>query len=207
MSQNDRAEISTDCYAHLFDSIPRGWFAVASILENLLGCIKTQNEKITKVYLRSGNAACYHCSPLIAAINGISKRTGVNICRYDFSEAQSGKDICDRRTAPMKIHAKRYGNEGHDITTARELKKALESYGGIQDTHVYTAEVDFQQQTLKKCSIPDINMFNNFRFEDDGVRTWLGYNIGEEKFVSYNSLQQTASPQQEATNLMVCFKK
>lgn len=107
----------------------------------------------------------------------------------------------------MKIHAKRYGNEGHDITTARELKIALESYGGIQDTHVYTAEVDFQQQTLKKCSIPDINMFNNFRFEDDGVRTWLGYNIGEEKFVSYNSLQQTASPQQEATNLMVCFKK
>lgn len=42
----------------------------------------------------------------------------------------------------MKIHAKRYGNEGHDITTARELKIALESYGGIQDTHVYTAEVD-----------------------------------------------------------------
>lgn len=37
LSQNDRAEISTDCYAHLFDSIPQGWFAVASILENLLG--------------------------------------------------------------------------------------------------------------------------------------------------------------------------
>lgn len=35
----------------------------------------------------------------------------------------------------MKIHAKRYGNEGHDITTARELKIALENYGGIKDTH------------------------------------------------------------------------
>ena len=50
----------------------------------------------------------------------------------------------------MKIHAKRYGNEGHNITTSEELKTALESYDGIQDTFVYTAEVDFKQQILKK---------------------------------------------------------
>lgn len=107
----------------------------------------------------------------------------------------------------MKIHAKRNGNEGPVITTAGDMKIALKSYGGMQDTHVHTAEVDFQQQTLNKCSIPDKNMFSNFRFEDDGVQMLLGYNIGERKLVSYNSLQLTASSQQGATNLMVCFKK
>ncbi|XP_056015081.1 uncharacterized protein LOC130052907 [Ostrea edulis] len=200
LSRNERSQISTDCYVHLFNSIPQGWFAVASILENVLHCIKIQNDKITKVYLRSDNAACYHCSPLIASIHGISERTGINICRYDFSEAQSGKDICDRRTAPMKIHAKRFGNEGHDITTAEELKIVLESYGGIQDSHVYTAEVNFDHQNVKKCSIPGINMFNNFKFEDTGIRMWLGYGIGEGKFVSYNSLSSTS---QGDTNLTI----
>ena len=203
LSLDDRSQKSTDCHVHLFNSVPQGWFAVASILENLLVCIKMQNEKITKVYLRSDNAACYHCSPLIAAIHGISERTGVRICRYDFSEAQSGKDICDRRTAPLKIHAKRYGNEGYNITTSEELKTALESYGGIQDTFVYTAEVDFKQQILKKCSIPGINMFNNFQFEDGGIRMWLGYNVGEGKFVAYSSVRETATQQQGDTSLKV----
>ena len=103
----------------------------------------------------------------------------------------------------MKIHAKRYGNEGHDITTAEELKTALESYGGIQDTFVYTAEVDFKQQILKKCSIPGINMFNNFQFEDGGIRMWLGDNVGEGKFVAYSSVRETATQQQGDTSLKV----
>ena len=43
LSLNDRSRISRDCHVHLFNSVPQGWFAVASILENLLVCIKTQN--------------------------------------------------------------------------------------------------------------------------------------------------------------------
>ena len=38
------------------------------------------------------------------------------------------KDICDRRTAPLKIHTKRYDNEGNDITSAEEFK---DSYGEL----------------------------------------------------------------------------
>ena len=36
LSLDDRSQISTDCHVHLFNSVPQGWFAVASILENLL---------------------------------------------------------------------------------------------------------------------------------------------------------------------------
>ncbi|XP_062594990.1 uncharacterized protein LOC134256359 [Saccostrea cucullata] len=103
----------------------------------------------------------------------------------------------------MKIHVKRYGNEGHDITTAEELKVALESFGGIQDTHVYTAEIDFDCQNMNKCSIPEINLYNNFQFEETGIRMWLGYNIGEGKFIPYKTIHGTANSQQGDTNLVI----
>ena len=32
--------------------------------------------------------------------------------RYDFSDPQAGKDVCDRRTAALKAHMRRYINEG-----------------------------------------------------------------------------------------------
>ena len=203
LSQSDNDRISTDSYAHLFDSVPQGWFAVASIIESLLHNIKINNSKVSKAYLRSDNAGCYHCGPLLAALPGISNRTGIQVCRYDFSEAQSGKDICDRRTAPMKIHAKRYGNEGHNITTAEELKIALESQGGIQNIRVYTSDVDFNKQTMTKCSIPNINQLNNFTFEENGMRMWLAYNIGGGRLITYQELDRISNAKQEETDLKV----
>ena len=48
---------------------------------------------------------------------------------------------------------------------------------------------------LNNISIPGINMFNNFQFEDGGIRMRLGYNVGEGKFVAYSSVQETATRQ------------
>ena len=44
---------------------------------------------------------------------------------YDFSEAQSGKDVCDRIISPMKGALRRYCNEGHDIMTASGMHEAF----------------------------------------------------------------------------------
>ncbi|XP_062571122.1 uncharacterized protein LOC134233147 [Saccostrea cucullata] len=195
----EKDHLKKDCFVHLLDSAPQTWFSVASILEHLLFTVKDQNESLKCAYLKSDNARCYHCGPLISAIPDISRRTGIKVCRYDFSEAQSGKDICDRRIAPLKIHMKRYGNEGHNITTGEEMKEALESYGGVKDTHVYLAEVDFDQQTMQKCPIPFINNFNNFCYEEDGLRMWQAYNVGEGKFISTGELNRKMIGKQDDT--------
>ena len=63
-------------YAHIFDSVKQDWFAVASVLENLLSTLKKQLPKIKTVFLRSDNAGCYHCGNLWLALHGISERTG-----------------------------------------------------------------------------------------------------------------------------------
>ena len=59
----------------------------------------------------------------ITMAHEVAKNAGVNLIRYDFSEPQAEKDICNRKTAPMKAHIKRFVNENL-VTTAEEMKKA-----------------------------------------------------------------------------------
>ena len=63
------------------------WYAVASILEDLLFKFKSTHPSISQVYLRSLEAGCYHNNFLIAAIPSIGEfeRTGISVRRLDHS--------------------------------------------------------------------------------------------------------------------------
>lgn len=124
----DTDDISVQCYVHLFDSCTQNWFAVDSILEHVLNMMKERDSSINETFIRSDNGGCYKCAPLLISIPGISLRTGVNIKRYDFSDAQEGKAIFDRRIVPIKQHIKAYANEGNNVRTASDMKKAIESF-------------------------------------------------------------------------------
>ena len=114
------------------------WYTVANIIENLLKTSKKDNTNIEKVFLRSDNAGCYDNAHLLLALPSISESVGLKhrgrteICRFDFSDAQSGKDICDQKILPMKSHMKFWVNDKHDITNAEQMKEALDSHGGIK---------------------------------------------------------------------------
>jgi len=64
---------------------------------------------------------------VLLSLPNIGDRTGVKITRYDFSEPQEGRDICDRRIAALKSHMQRFINEGNDVKTASDMKAAIES--------------------------------------------------------------------------------
>ncbi|KAK3752532.1 hypothetical protein QZH41_016311, partial [Actinostola sp. cb2023] len=98
-------------YAHLFNLCQQDWFAVCSVIEKILEVIKSQKPHVKQVFLRSDEAGCYHNSSLIAAIQDVSKRVGINVLRYDYSEPQYGNDVCDRILCPMKSCIRRYCNE------------------------------------------------------------------------------------------------
>ena len=51
---------------------------------------------IKKVHLRSGKAGCHYNSSLLATFRGVGSRQRIDVVRYNFSEPQHGKDICDR---------------------------------------------------------------------------------------------------------------
>lgn len=112
-------------YAHLFDACQQDWCAVCSVAEHTLQEIKRRKPHVSKIYLRSDKAGCYHNNFLIAAVKDFGQRIGIHVCRYDYLEPQYGKDVCDRILCPMKSCIRRFCDEGHDILTAADMKRAL----------------------------------------------------------------------------------
>ena len=123
---------------------------MVSITENTLTTLKALKPNLSQVYLRSDNAGCYHCGYILLSLPSIGDRTGVKITRYDFSEPQAGKDICDRWVAGLKSHMRRFLNEGNDIKTASDMKTAFESYGGVKGCYAAVCQVQPSAQTMTK---------------------------------------------------------
>ncbi|KXJ05912.1 hypothetical protein AC249_AIPGENE28663 [Exaiptasia diaphana] len=121
-------KFEVECFVHILNSCTQDSYAIASIFDHLFRTIKAEYPSINKAYLRSDNAGCYHNGPLLLCLDKIGESTGITPIRYDFSDPQAGKDICDRKIAPMKAHIRRFVNEGNDVVTAEDMKRALESY-------------------------------------------------------------------------------
>ena len=155
--------------ALLFDACQQDWFAVCSIVESTLREIETQKPHITRVYQRSNEAGCHHNYSLVAAARGISKRIGLEVYRYDFSEPQYGKDVCDRILCPMKTCIRRFCNEGHDILLAGDMRRAL-SGKPMKGTSACVCEVDEAKITLEVNKIDGFSKLHNLQFEEKGIR-------------------------------------
>ena len=56
----------------------------------------------------------------------------------------------------MKTHMLRWVNEGHDITTAEEMKIALESHEGVRGCRFAVVEIDNSTQNSQVKKIPGI---------------------------------------------------
>ena len=173
-------------FAHLFDTCRQDWFAVSSIIENILGVINTQKTHVTQVYLRSDEVGCYHNNSLITAARDIDQRVGITVCRYDFSEPQYGMDVCDRILCPMKTYIRRYCNEGHDILTAADMRRAL-SERPVKGTSACVCVVD-ETKTLEVSKIEGFSKLHNIQFEEKGIRVWRRYGVGRGKEVSFEEL-------------------
>jgi hypothetical protein len=64
---------------------------------------------------------------IIGSISYLAKKNGQNLKRYDFSEAQAGKDICDRKISPIKRAIQDYVCNGNDVLNANEGSNRIKS--------------------------------------------------------------------------------
>ena len=146
--------------------------------------LKSSYSNLTDAFLRSDNAGCYHNVFLILSLPSVGERTGIRILWYDLSDPQAGKDICDCRIATLKSHMRQFINEGNDINTAKDMKVAFESYGGVKGCYATVAEIQDSFQTMTKHSMTGIQAMINFLFEPAGLqRAWKTYNEGTGKFL------------------------
>ncbi|VDI78538.1 Hypothetical predicted protein, partial [Mytilus galloprovincialis] len=123
----DKFDVQT--FVHILQLGTQGWFSVAHILTDLLNQLSVRTT-VNEVFLKSDNAGCYHCAPLLSFIQHLNSYSPIKVLQYNFSEAQSGKDICDAKTAHCKMHMIRYSGEGHDIVTPQDMRAALHANGG-----------------------------------------------------------------------------
>ena len=184
-------------YAHLLDSCSQDWYAVASILENLLENVKVHFPEVKTVFLRSDEAGCYKSNNLVAAVKDIGHRVGITVEGYDYSEPQQGKDICDRVLCPMKAAIRRYCAEGHDILNASDMRNALKERP-VKGTTAAVGILDTSSQNLKVNKIKYFSELHNFRYEKTGLRMWKAYDVGPGKLISWDSFYVT---HQETTNI------
>jgi hypothetical protein len=164
-------------YVHLFDSCTQNWYAVASIIENLLLTIKSNMPLVSKAYIRSDEARCYHNNLLIASLPDIGKRVGISVQSYDFSEPQQGKDICDQIISPLKSSIRRYCNEGHKILSATDMHTAL-NHHVVKGTCSSVNEVNKSIEQLISHKIPHFNSYHNFTYDNDGVTVCRAFGVG-----------------------------
>ncbi|KAK3737882.1 hypothetical protein QZH41_003161 [Actinostola sp. cb2023] len=122
-----------------------------------------------------------------SALRDVSKRTRVTISRLDHSEAQHGKDICDRILCPMKAAIRTFSNECHDIVNARDMQTALDERP-VKGTTAAVCSVNEAGKTVEVKKIDGFSKYHNFSFEKDGVRVWRCYGIGRGKLVPYKRL-------------------
>ena len=186
--------LEVTCYVHLINSCRQDWFAVLSILENLLYTTKLRNPEIKKAYLKSDEAGCYHNSKLVSSFRELGHRQEIEIVRYDHSEPQSGKDVCDRILCPLKSSIRRYCNERHDICSAQDMHTALKERP-VKGTTAMVCSIQEQNTTLEINKIPNYSTLHNFDFTQEGLRVWKAFNVGPGKFIPWGDI--VTSPQRK----------
>jgi hypothetical protein len=188
VSRNEKREAyEVVSYVHLFDQCTQDWFAVTSIIENLLAHLKSENPQLQQVYLRSDEAGCYHSNFLIAAVKDIGLRVGVTVAGYHFSEPQCGKDICDRILCPLKSSIRTYCNEGNNVLSASDMKKALQQHP-VKGTMSCVTVIDESKKSLHINKLEEFNSYHNFHYNNHGVRVWKCYEIGRGKVYDYDDI-------------------
>ena len=169
---------------------------MASITQNTLSTLRKLYPELTGGYFRSDNAGCYHGGYLLSSLPSIGHETGIRVISNDFSEAQHGKDICDRKTATMKQHARRFVAETKtNILTACDLKKALESNGGVKGCQVSVVEMPQRSsQTDTNVKIKGISQIHDIRYEEGGIRFWKAFDIGKGKRLIQDTMPSAETP-------------
>ena len=86
-----KGRYEVECFVQLLNTCSQNSFVVMSVIEHLLKTIKLEYPSISKAFLRSDNAGCYHNGPLILSLPVMGERVGVMPLRYKFQILRLGK--------------------------------------------------------------------------------------------------------------------
>ena len=124
--KDEGGQIQTVSFTHLSDNTTQDAQTVASILGDVLSQLKTKYPYLKTGTIQSDNAGCYRSFDFIIPSVIYGLKTGILVTRFVFSEAQDGKNACDRVLATKKGLLGSFvdSNEGN-ILRASDIMEAL----------------------------------------------------------------------------------
>ncbi|XP_071162572.1 uncharacterized protein [Mytilus edulis] len=191
-------ELKTITHVHIFSSqISQDGSVTASVLCDVVHDLTKQVPNIQEVNFFSDNAGCYKNTMMMVALKD---ELGDKLKTYNFSEAQDGKGPCDRRASHIKACVRRYINEGHDVTSAEEMKQAIDvKQKGSFRVRVVDIVTNLDAEKSQIKPITGITQLHNFSFDVNGITVWKAYGIGGGKQISWDNIGTT----EQRTNLLV----
>jgi hypothetical protein len=87
--------------------------------------LKNEDPTTRKVIVQSDNAGCYHSLELILRLGLAHNHMAIPVVGWLYSEAQDGKDVCDRTIGPLKQHLRNTAKQGGTLQNATQLQMAL----------------------------------------------------------------------------------
>ncbi|XP_076106707.1 uncharacterized protein LOC143075235 [Mytilus galloprovincialis] len=191
-------ELKTITHVHIFSSqISQDGSVTASVLCDVVHDLTKQVPNIQEVNFFSDNAGCYKNTMMMVALKDELED---KLKTYNFSEAQDGKGPCDRRASHIKACVRRYINEGHDVTSAEEMKQAIDvKQKGSFRVRVVDIVTNLDAEKSQIKPITGITQLHNFSFDVNGITVWKAYGIGEGKRISRDNIGTT----EQRTNLLV----
>ncbi len=161
---------NTRIYVHIFDELASQDSAAAvATLKDTLTRIRAECLWITKAFVRSNNAGCYHSATTLASIIQLNKELPIKVMRWDFSEPQQGKDACDHYTAVVKRKVWQYVVGNKKCQTPIEFQMAAVSDGGSPGVSIIRGRLGTINGPEIKPKIEGISFLNNFEFNVDST--------------------------------------
>ena len=113
----------------------------------------------------------------------------MNVCRYDFSEPQLGKDICDRIICPLKSSVRKYCDEGDDVSDAQQMHAACMNHP-VRGTSVSVNKINKSATHLNAKKIKNVSASTTSSMLKMGLK--FGRLMGSEKARKYATRKYTS---------------
>uniref|UniRef100_A0A7E4V202 C2H2-type domain-containing protein n=1 Tax=Panagrellus redivivus TaxID=6233 RepID=A0A7E4V202_PANRE len=170
-------------FVHILDDTKQDAASIIAIVVDVLRNVSKCG--ITDVILRSDNAPNYHNRDVILSLPRISEITGVRIQRYAFSEPQAGKSACDRHAALVKNRVRDYVDTIHNVLDTAQFFTALKTPYALNYTTISKSTVQPTRKARNRKGIVGISTYYDFIPEEDGIRAWKFYGIGDGRLYEY----------------------
>ena len=82
----------------------------------------------------------------------------------------------------------RYINSGKDVISAEDIKNAILFHGGRGNVKVSVAEINKSECSLEQSKIANMQSFHSVQFENNGMKFWQYFNVGNGQFIPYSEL-------------------